>query len=288
MNRSKAITVRYFDVNVDDIFFKDFESVYRSNLLSDNHVRIFNIRKKKYLIKIHDIKLFEKNDIYFISAVRERNTWQVKAVSDGNISGMKINQGIVGDPYYFAIFPKEKLLLGFTTGVSGSLKSVGFSILEQFKKDRTISVVLEPVSKKKEFAKLREIEGINKLYFKVEASSLSKAGQDAPNIFEELQFATFMGKKSQIALTFTDIGDEGFTENDVIEIVNYLAEHDGCSALSVQGLDNDGSKVHLDFSDAFALFKTEVRLRNQFVDEKTAWAVLLDAMSSYDKLELPK
>ena len=237
-------------------------------------------------IKIHDEFQYQEESIFFLSVVRERNTWQTRALRNGTISGIPLNQGIIGDPYYFLVIPRNKIILGFTTGVSGSLKSTGNITLQQFNKDRTSKITLEPVLKDREFLKLKELSGYNKLHFKVSASSLGESNDTAPGLLKQLSAAPFLANNSEIALTFTEIGDDGFSESDLVDIVSYLSENDGCRALTVQGVDNKGLKVHLDFSKAYAIFKTEIEVRNKFIDEKRAQEVLLNALNSFDTSKL--
>ena len=145
---------------------------------------------------------------------------------------------------------------------------------------------VEHISKKKEFSKLRELSGYNKLHFKVTATSIGEPNEGTPGILRELCAAPFMVNNSQIALTFSEIGEGGFSERNLIDIVDYLSENEGCTALTVHGLDNEGVKVHLDFSKAYYIFKTEIEIRSKFVDEKKAEDVLFDALSYFDKAKL--
>ena len=283
MNRiKKRITVRFFSIKASDSFFDDFISIHNANQANEKNVRIINIRDKKHLIKIHEELQHQAGSVFFLSVVRERNTWQARALGDGTISGIPLNQGIIGDPYYFLVVPKDKIILGFTTGLSGSLKSAANTTLQQFNKDRTSRVALAPVSNEREFSRLKELSGYNKLYFKVDATSLGEPNEGAPELLRQLIAAPFMANNSEIALTFTEIGDDGFSESNLVDIVSYLSENDGCSALTVHGTDHDGVKVHIDFIKAYAIFKTEIEIRNKFVDEKKAQEILFSALNSFD------
>lgn len=284
MNRvKKRITVRFFSIKANDSFFNDFISIHNANQANEQNVRIINIREKKHLIKIHDALQHQNNSVFFLSVVRERNSWQVRALGDGTISGVPLNQGIMGDPYYFLVEPKDKIILGFTTGPSGSLKNVANATLQQFNKDRTSKVDLDPVSNEREFSRLKELSGYNKLYFKVDTSTFCESNEETPELLRQISAVPFMANNSEIALTFTEIGGEGFSESNLIDIVSYLSENDGCSALTVHGVDNDGVKVHLDFSKTYAIFKTEIEIRNKFVDEVEAKKILFNALSSFDQ-----
>lgn len=284
MNRiKKRITVRFFSIKANDSFFDDFISIHNANQANEKNVRIINIHDKKHLIKIHEVLQYQEESVFFLSVVRERNTWQARALGDGTISGIPLNQGIIGDPYYFFVEPKDRIIFGFTTGLSGSLKSAANTTLQQFNKDRTSKITLEPVSNEREFSRLKELSGYNKLYFKVDATSLGEPNEGTPELLRQLNAVPFMANNSEIALTFTEIGGDGFSESDLVDIVSYLSENDGCSALTVQGLDNDGVKVHLNFINIYATFKTDIEIRNNFIDEKEAKKILFNALSSFDK-----
>ncbi|MEW8288232.1 MAG: DUF6731 family protein [Candidatus Thiodiazotropha endolucinida] len=288
MNRiRRKVVVRFLSIKANNSFFGDINAILDSNL-ENNNVRIISIREKKHLIKIHAKQDYQSSSVYFLSVVRERNTWQVRALGNGSISSIPLNQGILGDPYYFFLLPKSKVLLGFTTGPSGSLKSTANAVLQQFNKDRTSRIVLEPVTKEREFEKLKDLSGYHKLHFKVDANALGDFTESTPDIFRELSSSPFFSINSQIALTISEIGEKGFSETDLVDIVSYLSENDGCSALTVQGVDNEGSKVHLDFNKAYAVYKTEIQTRTKFIDEVNAESILISALESFDKSMLLK
>ncbi len=284
MNKiNKKITARFFSIQTNEHFFDDFASIQNAVKSSDNNTRILNIRDKKHLIKISDDS---SNGAFFLSVVRERNTWQARALGNGNISGIPLNQGIIGDPYYFLLVPQERIIVGFTTGLSGSLKSVAKATLEQFNKDRLSEIKLEPISKKKELAKLKDLKGFNKLHFKVNIVSLGELNEETPELLKGLSNTPFLASNSQISLTMSDFGEGGFSEEDLMEIVNFLSENDGCSALTVQGLGDEGEKVHLNFSNAYVIYHTEIQLREKFIDETIAKAILNEALNSFDRSTL--
>jgi len=102
MNRiKKNITVRFFSIDTGISFNKDFVSNFITNKENGLSSRIFNLRSKKHLIKISEKHDFSDTTAYAVTVVRERNTWQAKANSDGKITGLSLNQGMIGDPYFF-------------------------------------------------------------------------------------------------------------------------------------------------------------------------------------------
>lgn len=282
MNRiKKRLTVRLFSIHADDHFFNDFISIHHANRVIENNARIISIREKKHLIKIYEQQKYQEKVVYFVSVVRERNTWQAKALGDGTISGIPLNQGIIGDPYYFVIVPNDKVIAGFTTGVSGSLKTVANSALQQFNKDRLAKVSLEFISRNKELSKLRELSGFNKLHLKVNLSAAGELNDDTPEILRQLSLTPFMANNSEISLTLTEIGEGSFSEKNLMNLVDFLSENEGCSALTVQGFDVEGQKVYLDFTNTYAIFNTEIETRNKFVDEVKAKEILFMALDSF-------
>ena len=111
MNRiKKRIIVRFFSIEANNNFWDNFTSTYNANLATENDTRIINLRGKKHFIKTNNEFQHDDTGVFFLSVVRERNTWQVKALGTGAVSGMKLNQGIIGDPYYFFVVPKYKIV----------------------------------------------------------------------------------------------------------------------------------------------------------------------------------
>ncbi|CCQ09648.1 hypothetical protein PALB_4960 [Pseudoalteromonas luteoviolacea B = ATCC 29581] len=284
MNKlKKSINVRFFSIEAEDNFFSEFVSNYQANLINDNHTRIIGIRNKKHLIKASESVQQADIDIYPVTVVRERNTWQTKATSDGKITSIAINQGIIGDPFFFSIIPQLKIVLGFTSGPSVSLKSVGSSLLDQFTNSRDNKVKLELIPKEKEFSKLTEIIDYSSLHFKIGTSSLSDVSENAPQLIKDLSSAPFIEGNMQLSLDFDIDGNEdtGLSKQNVIEIINYLSNHDDCTLLKVKGRNEDGSSVHLDFSNAFLTFKTEISTRQKYIDEQIAKEVLESALANF-------
>ena len=88
-----------------------------------------------------------------------------------------------------------------------------------------------------------------------------------------------MANNSQIALTFTKIGEDGLSETDLFKIVDYLSDNDDCSALNVYGVNEEGKKIVLNFGKTQLILKTKIELRNKFVNEKIAKDILLDVLN---------
>jgi hypothetical protein len=283
MNRiKKNITVRFFSIESGGKLLETFAHVFNASKLNNNS-RILNIKSKKHLIKISQEHDFSSVSAYALTVVRERNTWQTKATSDGDITGLSLNQGIIGDPYFFFVIPSKKILLGFTSGPSGSLIAVGKTMLEQFNSDRLEEVKLSLIPKEKEFSVLRDLPSYNNLHFRINSSSLADISDDAPKLIKELSTAPYVENNMQLALHFeiNEATENLLSKNDVLEIVDFLSDHDGCSVLKVRGTNNEGRTVSLDFGNAFINYKTEVQTRYQFIDEGTAAQVLKAALSEY-------
>ncbi|WP_426697161.1 hypothetical protein ACP6EV_20940 [Aeromonas hydrophila] len=281
----KAISVLFFSIEAKDYFFNNFISNVIANVDNALPTRVFNVRDKKYLLKTSMLPDSSGRDEYFITVVRERNTWQVKASRDGKISGTASNQGIIGDPYFFFVAPKEKILLGFTSGPNGSLKGVGKALLEQFNYDRGNSIRLNFIPKEKEFSTLKELPEYSSLHFKINSSSLSDVSDDAPKLIRDLSSAPYIESNMQLALdlVFDESSKSDFSKDNLLEIVSYLSEHDGCTVLKVKGVSSDGSPISLDFGNAFYNYRTEIQTRQKFIDEESSIKVLDAAMLDYRK-----
>lgn len=271
----KSVTVRFFSIDSSDAFFDSFSTHFLLSSDSSTNTRIVTTRNTKNLIKAaHKTK-----NMYFIAVVRERNSWQTKATRDGHISGLAINQGIIGDPYYFCVVPEKKVILGFTTGPIGSLKTVASVALEQFKTLRTDKITLSFIPKEKEFSKLLELPEYNSLHFKVNSSSLVDVADDAPTLIKNLSSAPYIEHNVQLSLDL-DCGDEPdsiITKDNIIEIVNYLSDSESCTVLKVKGKNEKGQNINLDFGNAFINYKSELNTRNKYIDESTAIKVLNSA-----------
>ncbi len=287
MNRiKKNIIIRFFNADAKDSFFPDFISNFKTNKDGESQSRIFNLRTKKHLIKISHEHDFSGTTAYAVTVVRERNTWQTKATSDGKITGISLNQGIIGDPYFFFFVPTKKILLGFTSGPSGSLKSVGRTMLNQFSNDRQEKIKLNLIPKENEFDTLNELPAYSSLHFKINSSSLSDVSEDAPKLIKDLSLAPYIDTNMQLALDlqFNDQPDTTLTKDNVLEIVNYLSDHEGCTVLKVKGVNSEGAPIYLDFGNAFINHKTEIITRNTFIDEESAIVSLTNALTEYLEL----
>jgi hypothetical protein len=280
MNRiKKKITVRFFSVDAREEFFDDFIASFHANKMNENNVRIINIRNKKHFIKINDEVKIQNNDAYLISVIRERNTWQTLGLGNGSISGIPLNQGIIGDPFYFVFVPSYKTILGFTTGLTGNLKSVATSMLELFNKDRTSKISLDFITKDNEFSMLKDLNRIENIHFKIKSSSLIETSDSAPAFLKDFSTSPIIENLPQLEFRFDE---EQITQINIEDIIFYLSESDGCNFLKLQGLDNEGQKINLDFSNAYITFKTEIQVRSKFIDEKKAHSILFDALNSFD------
>jgi hypothetical protein len=284
MNRiKKSIVVRFLSIEARDSFFDNFVSNFRTNKDGALSSRVFNVKTKKHLIKISKEYNFSGTSAYAITVVRERNTWQAKAHSDGKITGLSLNQGIIGDPYFFFVVPNKKLLLGFTSGPSGSLKSVGKTMLDQFSNDRLEQIKLNLVPKEKEFDILNELPAYSSLHFKINSSSLADVSEDAPELIKNLSTAPYIESNMQLALDLELNNSSGnaLSKDSILEIVNYLSDNDGCTVLKVKGIDSQGNSIHLDFCNAFLNYKADIATRSTFIDEDLSINVLNNALSDY-------
>lgn len=281
----KRITVRFFSIDAPNSFFNDFVSINQANRINEKPVRVINIREKKHLIKIHDKFEHSKGDVFFLSVVRERNTWQARALSDGTISAIPLNQGLLGDPYYFLVVPECKIILGFTTGPSASVRSVGNAILQQFKKDRTSKISLEPISKEREYEKLKDLSELTEVRFSINPSLLSEYGDELPNIFRGLNSSPFMTSSSKLELTISDFADIGFTQENIFDTIDYLSDNECCTTLVVKGVDGSGEKQQLNLNKTSLRYIKIIQIRGNFVDENLAKSIILDALNSQSVLQ---
>lgn len=280
---TKKIMVSFFNIEASENFFRGFVSIFVANKEGTESSRIFNLREKKYLIKVSQEHLVSEDIAYAVTVVRERNTWQAKATSNGKISGISLNQGIIGDPYFFFVVPEKEIILGFTSGPNGSLKSVARIILEQFNDNRSQNIKLNFVSKEKKYSTLETLPDTGQLHLKIDSSSLSDMFEGAPKLVKSVGSVSLLEHNVQLIFNvpFANTADSSISKADVVELINYFGDHDGCLALNVNGDDDDGNKVRLNFGNAFFNYKTELSTRNKFIEEASSLQILKDALSKY-------
>ncbi|MBU1042094.1 MAG: hypothetical protein KKF77_13435 [Proteobacteria bacterium] len=280
----KRITVRFFSIDAEVSFITDFVAVCQANQINGKPVRVFSVREKKHLVKIHDELEHRGHKAFFLSVVRERNTWQARALADGTISAIPLNQGILGDPYYFMLVPESKIILGFTTGPNASLRSVANTVMQQFRKDRTSRVSLEPISNEREHSRIKELVKYTEVRLSVNPAALSQAEDDLPDIFKGLKASPFLANSSKLELTVSDFGEGRFTQDDLFDVIDYLSDNECCTTLIVKGIDCDGVSQQINLNKTYLNYSTILELRGQFVDEKRAIGIVLDALASKDRL----
>ena len=114
-------------------------------------------------------------------------------------------------------------------------------------------------------------------------SSLSDISEDAPQLIKNLSSAPYIDSNIQLMLDleFNNSSDKSLSKENILEIVNYLSDHEGCTVLKVRGVDNEGETILLDFGNAFLNYKTEISTRNKFIDESLSVNILNDALSDY-------
>ncbi|MEP4037489.1 hypothetical protein [Pseudophaeobacter sp.] len=284
LNRiNKKIRVSFFNIEASENFFRSFVSSFGASKDSAENSRIFNLREKKHLIKVAEEHEFSDIKAYAVTVVRERNTWQAKATSSGKISGISLNQGIIGDPYFFYIAPRIKLIMGFTSGPSGSLKGVAKTVLEQFNGDRSERIKLDFTLKKRMRPSLDALPDTGDLHLKISSSSLSDAFEDAPKLVRSIRSDSFLEHNVQLIfnLPFSSADGSSISKNDVVELIDYFGDHDGCTALNVSGEDNSGSKVRLDFGNIFYNYRAEISTRNKFIEEGKSTQILNEGIRRY-------
>ncbi|OBQ46222.1 hypothetical protein [Halodesulfovibrio spirochaetisodalis] len=274
----KKVAVKVFSIKAYGSFFDDFIAVHDSSKSLDKPTRLINIRDKKYLIKMQDSFGLEGNECYFLSVVRERNTWQTRGLNDGAITGISLNQGIIGDPFYFVLVPDRKVILGFTTCPGDSLKSTAVTVLQQFSSERTSKIVVEQVSRETEYEKLKEVQIFKEIKVTVDLAKLFEQPNRVPMLLEGISQTRFL-KRSKLALTISDL--EEYDQAETCNYLDELIENEGCSALAVQAVDREEQHVSINLGTVYAVFNSELLLRKNFIDEKRAKEVLLNALSYF-------
>ncbi|TDW65035.1 hypothetical protein EDF57_103211 [Novosphingobium sp. PhB55] len=290
MNRvKKKVTVSFFSIEAADDFFRGFISSFKATRESAKGARVFNLRSKKHLIKASNEDAIFEQAVYAVTVVKERNTWQTKATSDGKISGFNLNQGIIGDPYFFLVVPDTKLLLGFTSGPSGSLRGVAGVMLEQFNSSRSNSVELEFLPKEKDGSALHAVPRAGELHLRIGRSAFAELHDEAPQIIKDIGRSPLMEHDIQLALNleFSDQENAAVSRNSAIELISYFADNEGCKALKVKGMSDLGDLMRLDFSNAFFNYTSEILTRQKYIEEESSLEILHSAFREYTR-SMPK
>ncbi|KAJ9430795.1 hypothetical protein PMI39_020115 [Pantoea sp. YR343] len=284
----KNVTVIFFKIDAKDEYFDNFSLNYNTISDLDEHVRVITHRDRKHLVRMDNFSISDEIKTFSATIVRERNTWQIKATRDGVISGINLNQGIIGDPYFITIIPSMRIVYGFTSGPSGTIKSVCRFMLDQLNTDRKNKIKLDLIPREKEYSALNKIPEFDSIHFKMNSSHLNDLTDDAPTFFKELASTPLIGPGMQLSfdLAFNDESYNQITKENVVEIVNFLSDLDGCSGLKVKGKDAEGNPLNMDFSNSFINYKTEINTRNKFIDEDTSLRVLKSAMQELTKFKL--
>lgn len=286
MNRAKKkVTVNFFAIEATDDFFRGFVSSFMATRDSAKGSRVFNLKSKKYLIKASGEYEIEDQKAFSVTVVKERNTWQAKATSDGKISGINLNQGIIGDPYFFLIVPRIRLLLGFTSGPSGSLKSVARVMLEQFNSNRSNSIQLEFVPREKDSSALHAVPSMGEIHLRLGRSAIAEVHDETPQLIKDLGRSPLTEHNIELVLNleFSEEGDAAISKGIAVELISYFADNDDCKALKVRGFNELGEVIRLDFGNAFFNFRDEILTRHKYIEEETAMGILRAALCEYLK-----
>lgn len=280
MNKiKKKITVRFFSIDANHEFFEDFVAIHRANWSNNKPVRIFSLREKKHLMKIYPpLENFE-HQVLFFSIVKERTTWQAKAFADGTLSGIYSNQGIIGDLYYYLVIPSRKIILGFTSGTSSTVRSTANTVLQQFRKDRTSKISLEPIANESTYHKFKELTKFIEMRFTLNPSLFYETDDDMPSIFRELKASPFMASSSKLELTVAEFGEDALARENILAAIDYLTDNECCTALSIKGIGKDGVVSQLDLHKTALTYSTRVEINRNFIDEDFAKEILLSALA---------
>lgn len=93
-----------------------------------------------------------------------------------------------------------------------------------------------------------------------------------------------MASSSKFELTISDFGDTSFTQENILDAVDYLSDNEYCSTLIVKGVDSEGKKQQLNLNRAYLIYNAIINIRSNFIDEKIAKNVVIDALNSQNFL----
>jgi hypothetical protein len=104
------------------------------------------------------------------------------------------------------------------------------------------------IPKDKEFTTLESLHSYDSLHFKINSSSLNDVTENAPQLIKDLSLAPYIENGMQLTLEmqFSDSTNETFSKEDILSIVNYLSDNEGCNALKIKGSDEEVAPISLD------------------------------------------
>ncbi|GAB5458319.1 MAG: hypothetical protein Hens3KO_13490 [Henriciella sp.] len=156
-------------------------------------------------------------------------------------------------------------------------------MLEQFKSDRQSNIQLNFVPREKDYASLSRLPASGEMYLKIDTSSLADEFDEAPQIIKDIGSSPFFEQGVQLIFNwqFEDTEETRISRQEVIDVVNFFANNDGCQTLRIRGEDESGQQIKLDFGDAFLNYKTKLLMRQSFLEEQEAHKILQDALSTF-------
>lgn len=280
MNKNvKGALAVVFHVHASDEYFDELLAIYQVSEGSSDRARIVSVRDRRFFIKISEFdSVFEKH-AFLLSVVRERNTWQVKASRNGEISGLIGNQGIVGDPYYYVVIPDDRVVIGFTTGSNASLRSVATVVLEQFNSTRSRKIKVVHVDDGCGSVNIESLYAYSVFRFRVSVSLFDSLDVHAPQGLREIKMPYGVNGETNITFSFLGGGDTSLSIGDVVDTVRYLQGRKECSLLILHGESPDGSDVQVSISRRYKAYQGSLRLRDLYVDEGVARRFLNEAIT---------
>lgn len=271
---TKALNIRFYSISESKVQTLEISNILKAISNSDSAHRILSIRNKKQLIKLHNTT----NNDYLITVVRERNTWQAKAQGNGRISTIHPNQGIIGDIYYFLLSPSINKALGFTSGPSGTIKSVLKSTLESMLPPSSGKVDIQPILKEKSRKPFGQTSEFTRLQFKIDTAHLDDIPEEAPQLLKDIGNSPLADSSAQLSLDLRldnkDPENNKFPQSVIIELITYLSDYEGCATLKATALDDSGKAKTIDLGDSYLTKPVKIETSQKFIDENLAKEVL--------------
>lgn len=274
---NKQVQVMVFELSSGEAYDRDLCASYDANKNISNPVRIVSVRNKRHVVKVVESRDVNGARAFVFTVVRERNTWQVKALSDGTIAGITGNQGVVGDPYYYIVIPTIRMVLGFTTGPKAGVKGVGEVALEQFRRDRSVAIKLKYVERSDGLSCLATLQEYVDFRFKVDIDLLVARDDAVPDAIKNMSISGDLLGGVKVSLAFKG-GESRLSVADVSDIVRYLYGKKECSMLLLHGISSGGDDIYIRGGRDRLQYRSDYVVRDMFVDSGLAEKILYDAV----------
>ncbi len=279
---SKPLTVHFFSVETDPAVMRRFCGAFRSLLRNTDGTDVVNLARSRYILKCIALDKKPKPPLLFWSAVKERNTWQVRVKRDGLMTSLQNANSLVGDPSFYKLDPDQGIVAAFSTYTStGYLRSMCNSVFRRLL-PRSSSFSIDYLSDDNKISEIRSWDYYSRIAIKLDTTSIPEDG-NKPDLIEALLSLRDAFGSSTVSVTL-DGGPNRLPKHDVTEAINYLSSSDSCQTLRLEGgmYDEEERTLPINLTRAFVRYRTTLSLQpgQSSISPEDADRILSDAFAN--------